>query len=148
MSSDGLWCIPVALKAEIEAFRSYPLPKPARLRRLFYDMLEIARRDDAHDVPKNLSSRSALSAPLTPFERESLRGAGGQLVDERGRDWPMYRDLEIRGYLRRIVSFNPQHYVSDRPTDRPRGRDVQPPKYAWTRTELAESVLGRCHVGI
>lgn len=71
--------------------------------------------------------------PLSSAEVEALRGASGQAVDESDKQHAMYRDLELRGYLRRIVSFDPTRYE---PGD-------TAPRFSWTRTEQAESLLVR-----
>lgn len=73
-----------------------------------------------------------LNFPLTPAEILGLRDAPGVLVDD-PKTCRMYLDLECRGYLRRVRSFNREHY----------SRHDYAPKHCWTRTELGESILGR-----
>lgn len=83
--------------------------------------------------PSHPAPISSLNLPLTRAELLALSSAAGVKIDERDRMHGMYRDLELRGYLRRIVSFNPKHYA----------RGDMTPRFCWTRTELAESILGR-----
>lgn len=73
------------------------------------------------------------NATLSSAEVMAVRHASGQAVDESSREHAMYRDLELRGYLRRIVSFDPRRYQPG---------DVGP-RFSWTRTEQAESLLVR-----
>lgn len=72
------------------------------------------------------------SGPLTPVEIDALARANGELVDEKVPGHSMFHDLEMRGHLRRIRSFNPKHY-----------RRGDGPKYVWTRTVIGEMVVGR-----
>lgn len=71
--------------------------------------------------------------PLRPEELEALRVASGKPVEPSSSEHVMHMDLETRGYLRRIVSFNREHY---------RRGDVGP-RFAWTRTESGETLLQR-----
>jgi hypothetical protein len=86
---------------------------------------------------ESIVSSSPRDAPawssLTPLELTALREASGAPVNEDSIHHPICRDLELRGYLRRIVSFDPQRY---------RQHDTGP-RFSWTRTEQGENALLR-----
>ncbi len=68
---------------------------------------------------------------MTPLMLQLLADAPGMLID---RDYVHHATmlaLESRGYLRRVVSFNPAHW-------REGNRQL-----CWTRTELGEIVTAR-----
>lgn len=86
--------------------------------------------DLAASLPQTIST---IGIGLSRAELDALRSAAGRAVDETDAEHGMYRDLELRGYLRRIVSFDPRRY----------GPGDRSPKFSWTRTEPAESLLVR-----
>ena len=72
---------------------------------------------------------------LSKNEIEDLRHAPGQIADG-GETTPSLWELERRGLLRPVYSYNPAHYRIQNSTV----CDFSEPKFSYTRTEFGEEV--------
>lgn len=78
---------------------------------------------------------------LKQHEVEALRNAPGMIADG-GETHPELWDLENRGYLRPIYSYNPVHYKDPESTVHVYpfvGYNFTEPVYVYTRTEFGEA---------